>query len=100
MDPGNPVIALCAQGMRAEGEGRDAEARALFLQAWEAATDDYEACVAAHYLARQQDTPQESLHWNRECLQRADRVGDERVRGFYPSLHLSLARAHEKLGDL
>ena len=52
MDPNNPVVQLCAQGMRAESEGRNTDARALFQQAWETATDDYGACVAAHYIAR------------------------------------------------
>lgn len=99
MDPDDPVVALCAEGMRAEAEGRPDDARALFARAWDAATDDYGACVAAHYVARHQDTPQDRLHWNAECLARADRVGDERVRGFYPSLHLNLARAHADLAD-
>jgi tetratricopeptide (TPR) repeat protein len=99
MDLDNPVVKLCAQGMQAETEGRAADAHALFREAWYAATDDYEACVASHYLARHQNTPKDTLRWNQECLDRADRVDDERVRGFYPSLHLNMARAHAELGD-
>jgi hypothetical protein len=99
VNPENPVVQLCAQGMQAETEGRASDAHGLFRQAWYAATDDYEACVAAHYLARHQSTPEDTLRWNKECLDRADRVGDERVRGFYPSLHLNMARAYEELGD-
>jgi hypothetical protein len=99
MDPWNPVVRLCAEGMRAETEGRDADARDLFEQAWRTATDDYEACVAAHYLARHQPTPRETLRWNRESLERAERVGDERVTGFYASLHLNLAKAHRDLDE-
>ncbi|MFF8691284.1 hypothetical protein ACF08W_03665 [Streptomyces sp. NPDC015144] len=98
--PENTVIQLCAQGMQAETEGRDVRARELFLQAWEAAEDDYDACIAAHYLARHQPTPQETLRWNQECLTRADRVGDARVRGFYTSLHANMARAHRDLGQI
>jgi tetratricopeptide (TPR) repeat protein len=98
VDPTNPVVVLCAQGMQAEAEGRPDAARELFEQAWAAASDDFEACVAAHYLARQQSTPADALHWNQVCLDRADRVGDERVRGFYPSLHLNLAKAERELG--
>ncbi|MEE1756523.1 tetratricopeptide repeat protein [Streptomyces sp. SP18CS02] len=98
MNPDNPVVRLCARGMRAEADGRADDAHALFRQAWEAAGDDYEACVAAHYLARHQPTPEETLRWNQECLDRADRVGDDRVKGFYPSLHLNLGRAHRDLG--
>ncbi|EWM18428.1 hypothetical protein [Kutzneria sp. 744] len=99
MDPNNPVVQLCGQGMQAEAQGRADEARELFHQAWAAATDDFEACVAAHYVARHQDTPEGVLHWNTVCLERADRVGDERVAGFYPSMHLNLARANEELGN-
>ncbi|GLY86986.1 hypothetical protein [Actinoallomurus iriomotensis] len=99
MDPQNPVVRLCAEGMRAETEGRAADARALFEQAWRTAADDYEACVAAHYLARHQPTPRETLRWNQECLERANRVGDERVTGFYASLHLNLAKAHRDLDE-
>jgi tetratricopeptide (TPR) repeat protein len=99
MDPDSSVVQLCAQGMQAETEGRNSDAHALFRQAWYAATDDYEACIAAHYLARHQNTPEDTLRWNKECLDRADRVGDDRVRGFYPSLHLNMARAHSELGN-
>lgn len=99
MDPDNPVIALCARGMAAESEGRPEEAASLFLEAWQAAADDYEACVAAHYLARHQSAPADVLHWNQEALTRADRVGDDRVQGFYASLHLNLARARADLGE-
>jgi hypothetical protein len=99
MDLDDPVVRLCAEGMQAEAAGRTDDAHALFRQAFDAATDDYGACVAAHYLARHQTTPEDVLRWNQECLERADRVGDERVRGFYASLHLNLARAHEELGD-
>lgn len=100
MDPDNPVVRLCVEGMQAEGAGRHDEARALFTRAWEAHTDDWEACIAAHYLARHQPTPQDSLRWNQEALDRANAVTDERVQGFYPSLYLNLAHAHEQLGNL
>ena len=99
MDPDNPIVALCAAGMRAEAAGRTEDAHARFAEAWDAARDDYEACVAAHYLARHQRTPEDRRYWNAECLARADVVGDERVHGFYPSLHLNLARDHAELGD-
>lgn len=100
MDPENPVVRLCAEGMRAEGEGRLADARALFAEAWEARQGDYDACVAAHFVARHQDTPEETLRWNEEALARADAAGGERVRDFYPSLYLNLAHAHEQMGAL
>ncbi len=99
MDPDNPVIGLCAEGMQAEATGPDGRARELFQEAWDRATDDFEHCIAAHYLARQQDTSRRRLEWNLCCLELADRVGDERVASFYPSLHLNLGRDLEALGD-
>ncbi|MFD3514987.1 hypothetical protein [Streptomyces sp. NPDC058657] len=99
MDPHHPVVQLCSHGMRAEAEGRDDDARGLFQQAWDRAEDDYTACIAAHYLARHQPTPEATLHWNQECLTRADLVGDARVSGFYPSLHLNMAKVYGDLGS-
>lgn len=99
MDPDDPVVRLCVQGMAAEAEGRADDARARFRQAWDTATDDYGKCVAAHYLARHQPTPEETLRWNQECLDRADAVGDDRVRGFYASLHVNMGSAYRTLGE-
>ena len=99
MDLNNPAIKLCLDGSRAEFAGWPNEARALYLQAWQAARDDFEACVAAHYVARFQDDPQVGLQWNQEALTRAEAVGDERVRSFYPSLYVNLGRAYERLGN-
>jgi hypothetical protein len=44
--------------------------------------------------------PQQTLHWNAECLRYAVLVGYERVTGFYPSLYLIMGHSHEQLGDL
>ncbi len=98
MDLDNPVIQLCAAGTRAEFEGRLDDARRLYRQAWAASMDNYEACIAAHYVARHQANPEDVLHWNQEALIRAEAVDDERVRDFYPSLYLNLGHAHEVLG--
>ncbi|MGW9174766.1 hypothetical protein [Streptomyces decoyicus] len=98
MDPELPVVRLCVEGMRAEADGQAGRALGLFQRAWEIAADDYEACIAAHYLARHQNSPEETLRWNQECLERADRVGDARVDGFYPSLYVNLGQACRRLG--
>ena len=98
MTPDNPVVQLCAAGMAAEGEGRGADAKALFEQAWEASRDDFDACIAAHYVARHQATPEATFEWNERALRRAEAVGDERVRDFLPSLYLNYAHSLEQLG--
>ncbi len=99
MDLTNPVIQLCMDGTRAEFEHRLEDARSLYQQAWEARTDDYDACIAAHYVARFQDSTDESLRWNQIALEHADAVKDERVKDFYPSLYLNLGRSYELVGN-
>jgi hypothetical protein len=99
MDINNPVIQLCIEGTRAEFEHRPDDARQLYLQAWEAWTDDYEACIAAHYVARFQETPEETLRWNQLALDHANAVPDEKVKDFRPSLYLNLGHSYETLGD-
>ncbi len=99
MDTNNPVIQLCMAGARAEFEHRLEDARALYQQAWEARLDDYEACIAAHYVARFQQSPEETLKWNQMALEYANAIHDERVKEFYPSLYLNLGQSHEILGN-
>lgn len=98
-DTDNLVVKLCIEGMQAEAENRQDDARKLFEQAWSVRQDDYDACVAAHYLARHQDDPQEALKWNREALSRADAINDDRVRGFYSSFYLNVGFSYETLGN-
>jgi hypothetical protein len=99
MDPDNPVVKLCVAGMEAEWEGRLDDAHALFMQAWEARQDDFDACIAAHYVARHQPTPEATFHWNQLALQFADTIKDERVEGFYPSLYLNMGSSYEAIGN-
>lgn len=100
MDGENPVVKLCAEGMSLEAQGHSAEAAKVFAQAWQIATDDFEASIAAHYVARHQKSPAEALHWNQISLDRANLVSEERVRGFYPSLYLNMGKSHEDLNHL
>jgi tetratricopeptide (TPR) repeat protein len=99
MDLNNPVIRLCVQGTQAEYRRDQQAACECYRQAWQAAATDLEACIAAHYLARCQDDPQEILRWNQEALDRANRAQDERVKSYYPSLYLNLGRAFEIVGQ-
>ena len=99
MDLNNPVIQICMEGTRAEFEHRLDDARRLYQQAWDARTDDYDACIAAHYVARFQDSAEDSLEWNHLALKHANAVNDESVKGFYPSLYLNLGQSYELTGD-
>lgn len=100
MDLTNPVIKLCMDGTRAEFEHRIDDARLLYEQAWDTRTDDYDACIAAHYVARFQVSAEESLRWNQLALKHANAVKDEQVKEFYPSLYLSLGRSFELVDNL
>jgi tetratricopeptide (TPR) repeat protein len=99
MDLTNPVMQLCIEGTQAEFRGQIDKARSLYQRAWAAAQDDFDACVAAHYMARHQDDPEKRLYWNQMALERANAAADERVREFYPSLYLNMGRSYELLGD-
>lgn len=100
MNSENPVIKLCIAGTQAEFQGQIETARALYQQAWQAAQDDYEACVAAHYVARHRDDPHERLRWNQIALDKANAVTDDDVQDFYPSLFLNMGQSYELLGNV
>lgn len=89
IDPNNAVVLLCAAGM--ERDGVPEEARRLFQQAWDARRDDYDAAIAAHYVARHQATPADTFHWNSLAVTHAERVTDGRAAELFPSLYLNLA---------
>lgn len=98
MNPENPVVKLCVQGMEYESKGNVEGASKLFLSAWDQSRDDFERCIAAHYVARHQKSPEEVLIWNQRSLDYARAVGDETVSGFFPSLYLNMGKAYEDLG--
>lgn len=106
IDPENPVVKLCVAGMQAEAEQSFAAASALFQQAWATASNDLEACIAAHYLARHQDTFERIMYWNQQALQFADSWQHQHqpdatnaLATFYPSLYLNLGKSYEDMGD-
>ncbi|MEN8614924.1 hypothetical protein ABFB09_06565 [Dehalogenimonas sp. THU2] len=100
IDPDNPVVKLCAECIQAEMEGRTGEAMKLCVRAWEIRKDSFEECIAAHYLARYQETASDAMLWNRRALEAAEAAGDARVFSFYPSLYLNLGKSCEDMGDI
>jgi hypothetical protein len=98
MIDGESVVArLCAAGMAVDGDA--VAAGALFQQAWDARRDDYEASIAAHFLARHQPSLDESLYWNRVAAAHAEAVTDGRAKPLLASLYLNLADSYLALGD-
>jgi hypothetical protein len=97
IDPSNPVVALCAAGMAVEGDA--AAALLLFERAWDIRRDDYEASIAAHFLARHQPTVETRLQWNVLAAQHAEAVTDDRSSDLMASLYLNLGDAYLAVGD-
>ncbi|KAA0990924.1 rRNA adenine methyltransferase [Dyadobacter aurulentus] len=96
-DPENHVVKLCAEGITFEGEPE--KAGLYYLMAWEAATNNEERFIAAHYVARIQPSALEKLKWDQIALTEALSVDKEYLKAAYPSLYLNLGKCHEDLSN-
>lgn len=98
--PSNEIVRLCIQGMGLEQGGRLEEARAIFLQAWNEATDDHERFLAAHHVSRREEDAAGRLRWLETALRLARQLDDDSVRPAFPLLHSEIAECHERLNDV
>ena len=99
-NPNNHVIQLCVQGMSKEEKGKPEEASRLFLEAWNAATNDFEKFIAAHHVARQQKEVSDKLNWFETGLQLALKINNDSVNGALASLYTNIAKCYKDLNDL
>ena len=97
--PNNTIVRLCLQGMKLEEDGKPEEASALFLQAWNEATNDFEKFIAAHYVSRHQKNIPDKLKWLQTGLQLAQRINNDAVRAAFTPLYTSIAKSYEELND-
>ncbi|MDT7802722.1 MAG: hypothetical protein QOI78_6155 [Actinomycetota bacterium] len=102
------VTAAVQRGQAGEREPARRELESMWAEVERGGGDDFHRCVIAHFLADLQDDQREELRWDERALAAVDGVSDERaqeydgslrVRGFMPSLYLSLADDHRRLGD-
>jgi hypothetical protein len=102
------VTAAVQRGRAGERAAARQELEALWAEVERGGGDDFHRCVIAHFLADLQDDGRDELVWDERALAAVDGVSDERaqefhrslqVRGFMPSLYLSLADDHRRLGD-
>jgi rifampin ADP-ribosylating transferase len=85
--------------MECEGQGQPAAASALFTEAWNLATTNFEKFTAAHYVARHQKSVSDKLIWDEKALEHALKMDDETVRQTLPSLYLNIGKCCEDLSD-
>jgi len=97
-DPDNKVVQLCAEGMNLEVNGKQEEAANLFMQAWDIADTDKEKFIAAHYVARHQQTIKDKLHWDETALALALKAGEE-YKAHLPSFYLNIGKCYEDMTD-
>jgi hypothetical protein len=100
IDQNNPVVKLCNEGTFAEFEKRFDSAQVLYQRAWNLATNDYERCIAAHYMARTQLNSESIFKWNEASLRFAESSMDNRVQSFFPSLYVNMGKSCELMGNL
>ena len=102
------VTAAVQRGQAGERAPARRELESMWAEVEQGGGDDFHRCVIAHFLADLQDDLRAELRWDERALAAVDGVSDERaqefdgslrVRGFMPSLYLSLADDHRRLGD-
>lgn len=106
----DPVLDRISEALDLFNAGRRAEARSAFAAIWseiEKEGDPFHQCVLSHYMANAQDDTEAELMWNRRALAAADSIVKERpdvaslsVLSLYPALHLNLADALFRSGDI
>lgn len=97
--PFNNIVKLCLQGMDLEDKGKPKEALNVFEQAWNEATNDFEKYLAAHYIARNQQTVSDKLQWLETALQFALKTNEDSVKSAFPSLYTTIANCYEALNN-
>ncbi len=112
MEQTDEIMVRIGEGIGLGQRGERGAARELFAELWDRigeGGDPLHRCALAHSMADVQDDPADELRWDLIALDAADSITDERaaragmggtVAGFYPSLHLNLAEAHRKLGEV
>lgn len=97
--PFNHVVKLCIQGMRMEEERKTDEALDFFMQAWTEAADDHEKLISAYFVARQQKTVPDRLHWLQIALDHALLIKDNRGSSALPGLYLRISETYTGLEE-
>ncbi len=111
MSAADSVLADITAAVQLGRDGQRAEARERLTGLWEQVGGDGDPLhrvTIAHFLADLQDDVRDELAWDERALAAVGTLTDERVaqhqaggqvRAFLPSLHVSVADGHRRLGD-
>jgi hypothetical protein len=104
-------MARIAEAVEVGHAGRAEEARRRLAELWDDVSvrgDPLARCTLAHHAADLEPVTLDELRWDLRALAAADEVTAERARAhhpaldvaaLYPSLHLNLGDAYQRLGD-
>lgn len=97
--PNNPVVKLCLQGIACEEKGSAVEARRIFTEAWNQASENLDKFLSAFFLGRVQENASEKLKWFEVSSELASKINDDSVRSALPTLYQSIAKCFEEQHD-
>lgn len=97
--PFNPTVKLCIEGMNREAANQPEEAKAIFLQAFESAGNDFEKFLAAHYVARHQNNAGDTLIWLQKALDYATKSDSIAARTALPALYANMSKCYAELAE-
>jgi hypothetical protein len=103
------IVAAVELGRSGERAAARLALEVLWNEIGENDGDAFHRCVLAHFMADLQDDDRAEIQWDERALVAVASVTDERaqeynaslqVQGFMPSLYLSLADDHRRLGEV
>ncbi len=84
--------------MKAESEKDFISANKFYEDGWSKAETPKQKSIAAHFLARTQDTKEDKFKRNKIALEEALKVETE-VKEYFPSLYFCMGLSCEECGD-
>lgn len=94
-DPGNPIVALCAEGI---GKN-DLSERIFYIEkAWKSATTDMEKCVSAHFMGHVIQDLSEKLKWQHLALDYALHPDNSQGKHYLSTLYLHIGKSYLDMG--
>lgn len=92
------IISLVQSGMKAEADNDFGAAHKFYEEAWSKAEAPKQRSIAAHFLARTQNTKEGRFKWNRIAIDEALKIESE-VKEYFPSLYYCMGLSCEECGD-